>query len=136
MFKAAANVGKKVGRNKVQDHATVANDRLPFSLSLRYRLYLAHRLLSPFLSRFYSSSLTPSFSLPPFPPLAIFLLLPFRDATMCVVRRGSRQGRLANNTLQFFRSPSPPSPSPPPPSARFTSPLAPPPDREAVEGKG
>lgn len=30
---------------------------------------------------------------------------------MCVVRRGSRQGRLANNTLQFFRSP-PPAASP------------------------
>lgn len=53
-----------------------------------------------------------SFSLSLFPPLAIFLLLPFRDATMCVVRRGSRQGRLANNTLQFFRSPPPPPASP------------------------
>lgn len=76
--------------------------------------------LTSFLLPSFRVSILPhclSFSFYLFPPLAIFLLLPFRDATMCVVRRGSRQGRLANNTLQFFRSPTSPRPSRPFPIA-------------------
>lgn len=76
-----------------------------------FPLFLSLSLASSLLPSFCISILPRclSFSLSLFPPLAIFLLLPFRDATMCVVRRGSRQGRLANNTLQFFRSPSSPA---------------------------
>lgn len=81
---------------------TIADDRLPLSLSPASP-FISHITFSlPFAFLFFlavSLSLYLSFH------LSLFLLLPFRDATMCVVRRGSRQGRLANNTLQFFRSP-------------------------------
>lgn len=93
-----------------------------------FPLLLSLSLTSSLLPSFRVSILPRclSFSFYLFPPLAIFLLLPFRDATMCVVRRGSRQGRLANNTLQFFRSPVP----------HFSSSFAPLPDRDAAQEKG
>lgn len=48
---------RKEGRNKVQDHGTVANDHLPLSLSLA-SLFISHIAFSPFLLRIYSSSLS------------------------------------------------------------------------------
>lgn len=116
MFKAA-DVGRKEGtrfRTVQQSRTIVCRFLFPLLLSLS----LTSSLLPSFCISILPRCL--SFSLSLFLPLAIFLLLPFRDATMCVVRRGSRQGRLANNTLQFFRSPPPPAspcPSRPLPTA-------------------
>lgn len=104
MFKATPDVARKEGtRFRTTQRSQTIICRFLF-LSLP-----SLSLTSPFLLSFCVSILPRclSFSLSLFSPLAIFLLLPFRDATMCVVRRGSRQGRLANNTLQFFRSPAP-----------------------------
>lgn len=107
MFKVAQ--GRKEGRKEQGSGPCNSRGRSSAAFSFPcLSLYLSHHLFSfPFAFLFFlavSLSLFLS-SL----PLAIFLLLPFRDATMCVVRRGSRQGRLANNTLQFFRSPLPPA---------------------------
>lgn len=75
----------------------------------------SHCFFSPFFFHSYSPSPT-LFSPSIFLLLAISLLLSFRGATMCVVRRGSRQGRLANNT------PGPSGPSSFPASSRPSRP--------------
>lgn len=116
----AADVGKKEGTRfrTTQPSRTIVR-RFLFPLLLSLSLFISHIISSPFLLHFYSSSLSLFLSIS-LSTSRFLLLLPFRDATMCVVRRGSRQGRLANNTLQFFRSPLPPAspcPSRPLPTA-------------------
>lgn len=87
----------------------------PPSLPLIYRSFSlpSFRSYSSSASLFPSPSLSLSLS-----PHSVSLPLPFRGATMCVVRRSSRQGRLANNTLSGPSGRPPSSSSCPPRPSR------------------